>query len=258
MTTKLIWNLAVAMGVGVFGSPNLSAAVALFDFQDTGASKQPNFSTFSALSPSQDTDALSTTSLLSLSSPGFTNGGWNSYSLDDNDNTSFHSFDNTYIPGPATKGIGFNGGGASQTTPTYYLSFTVTPDASHATTYTEFSAFVGANQGGDVFDFALHYIQPGDLSSTLVESIEITQGPGTNSPISQVNFDIADFTSDQPTEWRLYAWNVGTVRFDDITLSGSTSVVPEPGSLTLFLLAVASLMLPRRRRKTSRRQSPGH
>lgn len=251
MKTKAIWKFALIWGVCVFGSSKLSAAVALFDFQDTGVGKQPVFSTFSALSPSQDADALSTTSLLSLSSPGFTNGGWNSYSLDDNDNTSFHSFDNTYIPGPATKGIGFNGGGASQTTPTYYLSFTVTPDVSHATTYTEFSAFVGANQGGDVFDFALHYIQPGDLSSTLVESIEITQGPGNNSPIDQVNFDIANFTSDQPTEWRLYAWNVGTVRFDDITLSGSTSVIPEPGALLLFLLAGSGLVMQRRRTKST-------
>lgn len=76
-------------------------------------------------------------------------------------------------------------------------------------------------------------------------------GASVNEPVHFVTFDFADFTSANVTEWRIYAYNTatstGAVRFDDITLNGSTASIPEPS--VGVLAALAGLALIRRQRR---------
>ena len=213
------------------------ANIAIFDFQNawTG-SKEPDFEIFASNSASVDTDALSVTSLLSNS--GYTSGSFASFSLSDSAaGTSIFSTS-------STPDVGINLGGANQTTPTHFLSFKVTPTAGAQVNYTSLSLFAGTNAANDQYDLELVAID-GSGVPTVMGTHTQTSGSSNNDPVQLVTFDFPDFTSTNITEWRLFAYNINGagngVRFDDITLNGTSSVTPT--NFKVYFLGGQSLSL---------------
>lgn len=206
----------------VAGASALQANLAIFDFQSawTGA-KEPDFATFAANASSTDSEPFTSTSLLSNS--GFTSGGYASFSLKDSvAGTSIFSTSST----PDT---GMNVGGANQATATNYLSFTVTPNSGHEVTYTSLSLYSETNAANDQYNLELVAID-GAGAPVTVGTHSHTTSATTNEPVHLTTFDFPDFSSTNVTEWRLYAYNTNGsangVRLDDITLNGSTAVIP--------------------------------
>jgi len=196
------------------------ANLSVFDFQSawTGA-KEDDFATFASNAPSVDTDPFTTTSLLSNS--GFSSGGYGSFALKDSvAGTSIFSTS-------ATPDVGMNAGAANQGTPTHYISFTVTPTSGHQATYTSLTLYTDTSINGDAYDLQLTAID--GSGAPVVMGTHSHTPSSANEPVHLVTFDFPDFSSTEITEWRLYGYNTAAVnngiRFDDITLNGSTAPI---------------------------------
>jgi hypothetical protein len=244
-----LWMGVFVLGVATCAGTTkrvAAAEIAVYNFQNSWqGAKETNFATFAANSPSTDTDLNSTASL--LSNKGFNSGGYASFTLKDSvAGTSIFSTSNT-------PDVGMNVGGANASTPTNYVSFTVTPDMGYSTTFESLSFYTDTNAGNDVYDVQVSAII--DSMETTLGSITHSSG-STNAPVQLFNIDFTDFMSADPTEFRIYAYNtVGSsnaVRFDDITLNGTTSanVVPEPTAVAVWsLLGLVGFGYCRVRRK---------
>lgn len=241
----------VALGVMV-GMGSMASAAVISNFTFTGppwtAAKENDFATFAANAPSSDVDAFSTTSILSNS--GHTGGGYESFYIRDADiGTSIFS-------GTATPGVGMNLGNSNATTPTNYVSFTVTPDSGYQTTFESISMYTGVNGANDDYTIEIWNGEAG--VGTLLGTINRTTpaSPASNSTVVQDTIDFSDFTSSGATEIRLYSYGVsvpgggpqnGGVRFDDIVMNGTTTAIPEPSVASLLGLLGVGFLLRRRR-----------
>lgn len=179
------------------------------------AAKEDNFATFAANAPSEDTDPTTTTS--NLANSGYTAGGYDSFYIRDVDpGTAIFSTS-------ATPGVGMNIGGANQSTPTNYISFTVTP-VSGPVTYSLLSFYTDANGANDSYDMELRSWD--GVTETALGAVSHTTGGSTNEPVVFKSIDFTDFSSADPVEFRLYGYNVDTasggIRYDDIRLIGDT------------------------------------
>ena len=119
-----------------------------------------------------------------------------------------------------------NLGGANATSPTNFVSFTVTPDG-EPVTFGELSFYAGTNGANDSFDIELR-VWDGATETTL-GSASHTSGNSTNEAVAFQTIDFPDFASASVMEFRLYGYNVdsanGGIRLDDIVLSGPGEVV---------------------------------
>ncbi len=82
----------------------------------------------------------------------------------------------------------------------------------------------------------------------------------TTASMSLRTFDFADLTSITATslvQFRVYAWggtgSTGTLRLDDLSISGNVSAVPEPSAYAAFAGAAVLLGVIAQRRYTKRR-----
>jgi hypothetical protein len=224
-------------------APPPEGAIASYNFDNawTGA-KETNFAVVSGNSPSVDTDLLTTAA--DLQNSGFTDGGYDSYVVDDTAaGTSI--FDGASV----SESPGLNLGGANQTTATKYISFTITPDADITVTYESLTVYTETNAAGDRYFHELRVVDGGGDEQSLGIH-DYTTGGAANEPVHLATFDFTDFDSTNVTEWRLYGWATAGVnngiRVDDITLYGTS--VPEPGTLTVLLVAGIPLVLRRKRK----------
>ena len=201
----------------LLANASLKGQVAQFDFQGSWTgSKEADFSVFRELAPSVDTDASSAVSL--LSNNGFTAGAFASFPLQ-----------NDLFLTSATPRDGLNVGGANQTTPTNYISFTVTPSPGTSVSYTSMTLYSDTNAANDKYSVQLRVVDGAGAEQVLATHTHQT-GPVNNEPVHLVNFDFPDFDSSEVTEWRIYAYDTlgasNGVRFDDITLNGTSQVNP--------------------------------
>lgn len=135
-------------------------------------------------------------------------------------NLTFGSFARTGVTQAVTSGA-FNSQGWAQTTSistTQYVGFTVTPAVGYSITLTGISFDQQRSNQGPTSG-AVRYS---------VDNYATAQGtfsPGTSSVNS--SWDFTDFTSASAVGFRFYGWNSnntgGTLRFDNVTLSGSVS-----------------------------------
>lgn len=205
------------------------------------AAKENNFATFAANAPSVDADLNSVTSILTNS--GYTAGGYDSFYIRDIDpGTSIFSTS-------ATPGVGMNIAGANQTVPTNYIAFSVTPDSGYQTTFTSLSFYTDANFANE--EYKVQLTAWDGVTETVLGTISHTTGNVVNEPVVFKSIDFADFTSSAATEFRLYGYDIsasnGGIRYDDLILNGTTTQVPEPGSLAW--LGLGGLLIARRRRQ---------
>ncbi|YCM42926.1 sialate O-acetylesterase [Verrucomicrobiaceae bacterium 227] len=209
-----------------------------FDFSGPPwtSNKESDFATFANNAPSVDTDANSITSI--LSNNGYTGGGYNSFYLRDLDGGTVGAVDAgdfVIFSTSSTPGTGMNLGGADATTPTNYISFTVTP-ASGAITFDALSFYSGTNGANDTFNVELRSWD--GTAETVLGAIANTSAGTTNSPVAFSTIDFADFTSGTATEFRLYGYNVDTnnggIRFDDIKLFGESTSEIQPTRNAFF------------------------
>ncbi len=147
-----------------------------------------------------------------------------------------------------------------------YLSFSVDVAAGYQMDLTslvfDFGYTAGANYTPDkqfkayLFTSVDGFVDSGDIvgSDTIIVDQENTgiQWPGEDTTIALSDARFQGLTGS--TEFRIYlADTTGDSnhihRFDDITLNGSVSVIPEPGTYALMggLLALGSVMMRRRR-----------
>ena len=200
------------------------------------AAKEADFATFAANAPSIDSDGTSATSI--LSNNGYTGGGYDSFYIRDVDGFSIFS-------SSATSGVGMNLGGANATSPTNFVSFTVTPDADPVT-FGELSFYAGTNGANDTFDIELR-VWDGATETTL-GSASHTSGNTANEAVAFNAIDFPDFTSASAMEFRLYGYNVdsanGGIRLDDIVLSGPGEVEPEVGEGSASSMFLRVRLLP--------------
>ena len=208
-----------------------SNAGVLANFTFTGppwtAAKEADFAAFAAKAPSVDADPNSTTSILSNS--GCTSGGYASFYIRDVDGFTIFSTS-------TTPGVGMNVGGANETSPTDYISFTVTPGAGFQTTFEALSFFTGTNAASDTYDIQVRAWN--GVSESILGSVSHTPG-SNNQPVVFKSIDFADFTASSTTEFRLYGYNVASssagIRYDDIKLFGATRAVSaEPAGRVSF------------------------
>lgn len=187
--------------------------------------KVADFASFAASTPSVDADRFSTTSI--LSNHGFTPGGYDSFVIRDSDlGTSIFSTSRT-------PGVGMNLAGADQDVPTHYISFTVTPEKGFRTTFRSFSFYTGLNGANDSYTVELRAWD--GSGETQLGSISHSTGGSMNEPVASKVIDFEDFTSDRKVEFRLYGYGVtqplaapanSGIRFDDLTLVGSSVAIP--------------------------------
>ena len=215
-----------------------AAVIALYEFKGANG----NFNT--AAFDSTDADADTTASRLSQSG-GLTGGGAGTYILS---NAVFDA-GNSGRPG-------LNAANVSQSSPTHFIQFLLTPEAGAARVKYESLSFFTDTWSSGAYA-SVRVLDGAGAEQVLAASITI---PGGNVPVELRTVDFPDFTSSNTTTWRIYFWgtsgsNYG-VRFDDITLIGAA--VPEPCSLVLLTCATTAwLARPRRLHHRPIRSSSG-
>ncbi|MDP0491594.1 MAG: sialate O-acetylesterase [Verrucomicrobiota bacterium JB023] len=206
-------------------SRNELTTVVISNFTFTGppwtAQKEPDFSTLASGAPSVDTDSRSVTSL--LSNNGFTSGGYGSFYIRDFDGGTPGVTDgNDFVifSSSASPGVGLNLGGAAASSPTSFLSFTVSP-VDGPLAFGELSFYLGTNAANDDFDMELRAWD--GVTETILGAVS-HMSSASNEPVVLKTIDFADFSSESPIEFRLYGYNVdsqaGGIRLDDIVLRG--------------------------------------
>lgn len=221
------------------GTSSPSGTEVLSRFTFTGppwtAQKEADFATFAANAPSDDPANDSVTSV--LSNNGYDSGGYASFYIRDLDGGTVGVADGgdfQIFSTSATPGVGMNFGRTNATTPTNYLSFTVTPIAG-AVTYEELSFYTSTNAAGDTYDIELRAWD--GTSETVLGAISHTSGT-SNEPVVFKRVDFANFTSSEVIEFRLYGYNVnaanGGIRLDDLILRGTTEREPITPTDRLF------------------------
>jgi len=236
MKTKIIaYTTLLALSAGA------NAAISLFDFTNSWkGAKETNFATFAGNSSSVDTDLNTTTS--DLSNSGHGTGGWLSYSLE-----------HAAIFADSSGDEGMNVGSADQASATNYISFTVTPDDGFETTYTSLTVYSDTANLGDTYSIELRAIDGGGSEMSALGGIHSHKAGGgaNNEAVHLVTFDFSDFASQNVTEWRIYGYGTTSanygIRYDDITLNGTTVAVPEPSSAALLGLGGLALIMRRRK-----------
>ncbi|MEP4077267.1 sialate O-acetylesterase [Haloferula sp.] len=198
-----------------------STVISHFDFTGPPWTEEleEDFPTFSANTPSVDTNPGSATSILSNS--GYTGGGYGSFYIRDSDIGS------SIFSTSETPGVGMNLGGANAAAPTNYVSFAVTP-VSGTLTYESLSFYTGTNGANDTYDIELRAWD--GSAETVLGAISHTSGGSVNEPVAFKSIDFADFSSATATEFRLYGYNVnsssGGIRIDDLKLFGEEDSTP--------------------------------
>ncbi len=133
-----------------------------------------------------------------------------------------------------------------------YYGFTVTPDANYEATFDELSVDV-FKTGGAQFQYALlssiDGFAPG-LQIDGTKAFTLTRNWGT------LTFDLSSLPSvEVPVEFRLYiipnnyTVDSNDLNTDNILLTGTFQLVPEPGSLALFVAGLALLAVRSRWRR---------
>ena len=138
-----------------------------------------------------------------------------------------------------------------------YLTFTVTPDAGFSIDYTNITFEMSkgpsspTNKPGK--GPSLHVFANNFAIGDVIGSGKVPDSKPDTDVWFSFDIDLSSLgTVTTPTVFRLYlddggALNVGhQIRTDTIVVNGD--VVPEPGSLSLALLGLGGLLMPRRRR----------
>lgn len=230
--------------LALFGAATVSGSakgdvISNFDF--TGppwtAPKEADFNIFSANAQSVDTDANSITSPLTNNAGSgavYDGGGYASFYVRDADLP-------TIVPGifstSATSGIGMNIANADYPTPTNYIAFKVLPGPGYETTYESLDFFSSSYLESDTYDIELRAVLAGSTIETTLGTYQRTMPAGNNNPVAAGSIDFDDFTASGPTEFRIYAYNIGQdnggFRMDDLILNGVTSASGDASTLLI-------------------------
>ena len=230
-----LWHVTSLMTVGASLSvfqPTSAAVVALYDFQGGGSGD-----TFAGQAGLNSVDAETNSTATGLVSTGLDGGGA----------TNIFS---TAQPGSAsgTPHSNWGNGGLAEGSANF-ASFTTSPTAGFQITYESLSLYHGAFNNTP--KFKITYAIGAGPDTVALATTSHTTGVGNGATLEFKTSDFADFTTDQTVTWKIFIFdandnNTGT-RFDDITINGSVTLIPEPG--TLALLGLGGLFVAQRRRR---------
>lgn len=159
--------------------------------------------------------------------------------------------------GNTAKNWAFWARGAEDATATDYLEFIVTPDAGFLVTYDELSFFGGATSSSPNGKWALsyEYIGSGETfvnASGVAGDLFVLSSYG-NSTLEKITVDFLTLQVQHAVTWKLYGFDSAlsqqALQFDDITLEGNVSIIPEPSSLVLATLGIFCLAFSGWRRR---------
>ena len=129
-----------------------------------------------------------------------------------------------------------------------FAAFTTTPSPGYEITYESLSLYHGAFNLTPMFKITYAIGAGPD-----VPAVGPTGHTADNSnPVTLLSEDFTDFTTSETVTWKIHVFgadaaNTGS-RFDDITINGTVSLIPEPSSAVLFGLASMVLIGRLRRR----------